>query len=76
MFRVCSITNSIGDVCSTCSMSFMPNVGAKVRLHDGRVATVSKVTPCGDDDRVVLDDGSDLRVTAWDIDEIITEPNT
>jgi hypothetical protein len=70
---VYSITNTIGDVCSTRVMSFMPNVGAKVRLRDGRVATVSKVTPRGDDDRVVLDDGSDLRITAWDIDEIITE---
>ena len=55
-------------------MSWMPNEGAKVRLRDGRIATVSKVTPRGDDDRVVLDDGSDLRVSAWDIDEIISEP--
>ena len=52
----------------------MPNVGAKVRLRDGRIATISQVTPRGGDDRVVLDDGSDVRITAWDIEEIITEP--
>ena len=56
-------------------MSFMPNEGTKVRLRDGRIGTVSKVTPRGDDDRVVFDDQSDARITAWDIDEIISEPN-
>ena len=56
-------------------MSFMPNEGAKVRLRDGRIGIVSKVTPRGEDDRVVFDDRSDTRITAWDIDEIISEPN-
>ena len=63
-------------MCLTQSMSFMPNEGTKVRLRDGRIGTVSKVTPRGDDDRVVFDDQSDARITAWDIDEIISEPNS
>jgi len=52
-------------------MSFMPSPGTRVRLRDGRDGIVTKVTPDGGDDRVRLDDGSERRVTAWDIDEII-----
>jgi hypothetical protein len=41
-------------------------------MRDGRLAVVTKATPAGDDDRVLfVDDGSEKRVTAWDIDEIL-----
>lgn len=52
-------------------MSFMPSKGTKVRLLDGHIATIIKVTPLGNDDRVSLDDGSEKRITTWDIAEII-----
>ena len=56
-------------------MSFMPSEGTKVRLLDGHVATIIKVTPDGNDDRVSLDDGSERRITVWDIAEIIGTEN-
>jgi hypothetical protein len=40
-------------------------------MRDGRTATVVKVTPLGNDDRVRLDDGKEQRCTAWDIDEVL-----
>ena len=52
-------------------MSFMPSLGVRVRLTDNRVATVSRVTPDGSDDRVRLDDGHEERVDAWRIREVI-----
>lgn len=52
-------------------MSFMPNQGTRVRLIDGPEATLIKVTSDGNDDRVRLDDGSERRVTVWDIAEIL-----
>lgn len=55
-------------------MSFMPDVGSRVRLIDGCVATVTSFTPDGSDDRVRLDDGSERRVTAWEIAEVLDEP--
>ena len=50
---------------------FMPSAGTKVRMRDGRVAIVTKVTPDGGDDRVRFENGVEKHVTAWDIDEII-----
>ncbi len=44
-----------------------------MRLLDGREALIIKVTPDGSDDRVRLDDGSEKRVTAWDLEEVLTE---
>ena len=56
-------------------MSFMPDVGARVRLIDGALATVTDVTPDGSGDRVRLDtDGSERHVSAWDIAEVLAEP--
>jgi hypothetical protein len=43
-------------------MSFMPNVATPVELMDGRFAWVSKITPRGDDDRVVFNDGHTERI--------------
>ena len=40
-------------------------------MRDGRHAVVARVTPSGDDDRVLFDDGSEKCITAWDIEEII-----
>ena len=54
-------------------MSFMPSPGSRVRLRDGREATVANVSPDGSDDRVRFDDGSARRVTAWDLDEVLVE---
>jgi hypothetical protein len=53
-------------------MSFMPDEGVRVRLRDGRSAIVIKITPDGRDDRVRFDDGSEQRVTAWDISEVLS----
>lgn len=55
------------------NMSFMPSPGSLVRMNDGRIAVVSKAVPDGRDDRVVYTDGVEVRVNAWDIDEIIWE---
>lgn len=52
-------------------MSFMPNQGTRVRLIDDPEATIIKVTSDDNDDRVRLDDGSERRVTVWDIAEIL-----
>lgn len=54
-------------------MSFMPSPGTRVRLRDGRAATVTKVSPDGRDDRVRFDDGHEERVVVRDLDEILTE---
>jgi hypothetical protein len=54
-------------------VSFMPSPGSRVRLRDGREATIAKVSPDGSDDRVRFDDGSERRVTAWDLDEVLVE---
>jgi hypothetical protein len=51
----------------------MPSPGVRVRLRDGRTATVSKVTPDGSDDRVRFHDGSEAKIPAWDVDEILDE---
>lgn len=51
----------------------MPSPGVRVRLLDGRTATVTKVTPDGSNGRVRLHDGSEARITAWDINEILDE---
>ena len=55
----------------------MPNPGSLVRLHNGEFALVTKVDPSGKDDRVVLL-GSDYsaRAMAWEIAELIHEPET
>lgn len=54
-------------------MSFMPNVGSFVRLLDGRYGMVSNVTPDGRGDEVLVMT-SVVRVTAFDIAEVIYEP--
>lgn len=56
-------------------MSFMPNPGSLVRLHNGEYALVTKVDPTGKDDRVVLL-GTDYAMhgMAWEIAEVIHEP--
>jgi hypothetical protein len=51
----------------------MPNVGTVVRLHDGRIGAVSKVTSKGDDDHVVFADGNEERSDASQITELLTE---
>jgi hypothetical protein len=50
----------------------MPNVGTVVRTDDGRVGVVSRITPAGDDDRVLFADGHEERSDAWQIAEILT----
>jgi hypothetical protein len=55
-------------------MSFMPSPGSLVRLDDGAVAVVTKVTPGGGDDRVQrLGSTDEERITAWDIHEVLHE---
>jgi len=54
-------------------VSFMPSPGSKVRLLNGRIAIVVKVTPDGRDDRVRTEHGHEERVTLDDIAEIIEE---
>jgi hypothetical protein len=55
-------------------MSFMPNVGARVRMRDGRIAMVVKVGVLSGNDRVRYnDDGNEVRVTAWDIAEVLDD---
>lgn len=54
-------------------MSFMPSPGSVVRMVDGRIAAVSKVSPSGDGDEVVFPDGDRQRVTAWGIREVLDE---
>lgn len=51
-------------------MSFMPSIGAKVILTNGKHATIVRVTPDGSDDRVRLDDGSERRITVHDVVEV------
>jgi hypothetical protein len=57
-------------------MSFMPNAGTVVRLTDGRVCAVTGFTPSGDDDRVVFPDGHEERITACDIEELLTDEDS
>ena len=46
--------------------------GMVVHLTDGRVALVIKITPEGDDDRVQLRDGAELRIeVAKDIQAVL-----
>lgn len=54
-------------------MSFMPNEGSKVRMMDGRLAVVSKISPLGDDDRVIFEDGHEENTDAWQIAEVLEE---
>jgi hypothetical protein len=56
-------------------VSFMPNPGSIVRLKSGQLALVTKVTPLGDDDRVLLL-GLDTRFqsAAWEVTEVLFEP--
>lgn len=52
-------------------MSFAPNPGSLVRLRTGQYGLVTKVTPDGEADRVVLlgyDYG--MQGMAWEIEEI------
>lgn len=52
-------------------VSFMPSPGTRVRMRDGRLAIVTKVTPDGEDDRVRFENGHEKHVTPWDLEEII-----
>jgi len=54
-------------------MSFMPSPGTRVRMRDGRIAVVTKVTPDGEDDRVRYADGPEEQVTPWDIGEVLDD---
>ncbi len=56
-------------------MSFMPDIGSKVRMLDGRIAVVSNFSPLGDDDRVMFEDGHEEFTDAWQIAEILEEPD-
>lgn len=51
-------------------MSFLPSPGSVVRLNDGRIGIVTKLTPLGDDDRVWVG-AEEVSVTYRDIDELI-----
>jgi hypothetical protein len=51
----------------------MPNVGAVVRLTDGRIGAVVHVSALGDDDRVLFSDGHAERTNAGQIAEILTD---
>jgi hypothetical protein len=58
----------------------MPTPGSLVRLIDGRVAVVSKITPKGDDDRVwtgLGEEPSNARAIAeviFDADDCLARP--
>lgn len=54
-------------------MSFMPSQGAVVRLADGRIGVITKTTPLGDDDRVMVGTEEEP-ITINQIHEIISEP--
>ena len=53
-------------------MSLLPSPGSLVRLHDGRVGVVTKLTPKGDDDRVWVGT-EEVSVTFLDIAELICD---
>jgi hypothetical protein len=55
---------------SRSSVSFMPNPGTRVRLRDGRAATVTKVSQDGRNDHVRFDDGHEERVVARDLEDV------
>lgn len=59
----------------------MPNIGSHVVLTSGEFGVVSNVTPKGDDDRVKVvrewhgvPIEKEIRVTAWQIRELLYEP--
>jgi len=54
-------------------MSFMPSPGSRVRMVDGRTATVVSISPLGDDDRVRFEDGHEELTDAWQISEILVD---
>lgn len=54
-------------------MSFMPNPGSVVRLTNGLVGVVTRVSPSGSDDRVWTG-SAENQITADDIAEVIHEP--
>ena len=54
-------------------MSFMPNPGTVVLMDDGRTAIVSGVSPLGDGDKVMFEDGHEERTDAWQISEVLSE---
>lgn len=55
-------------------MSLMPKLGAIVRLKDGRVGIISRVTPLGTDDQITFIPTGDEPVTVDDIDAVLHEP--
>lgn len=50
----------------------MADLGSTVRLKDGRVGVISKVTPLGTNDRILIE-GSEEPVTSDDIQSIRSE---
>ena len=54
-------------------MSFMPNVGCRVRLQDGREGVIVSVDPMGKNDRIRFDDGNEEVTDAWKIGEILID---
>ena len=56
-------------------MSFMPNIGSLVRLVDGRVGVVTKITPLGEDDRIWTGVAEE-RISFGSIREVLHEPET
>ena len=62
------------------ALSFMPNPRSVVKLRSGEYGIVCRVTPKGDDDRVVVvretwgvPKVKQVRITPWLIDEIVWE---
>lgn len=55
-------------------MSFMPKPGSIVRLMDGRIAIVTAVAPPGDVVDRVWTGAAEEDISAWDIAEVIHEP--
>lgn len=56
-------------------MSFMPNPGSFVKLKDGRYAVISSVKTKGPNLATVLLESGEEEIGAWDIAEIIREPD-
>jgi hypothetical protein len=55
-------------------MSFMPNPGTRVRMKDGREATVAFPGPdAATEDMLTFDDGHTEPTNAWQIAEILSD---